>query len=134
MSEYNENRLCMVVYNAGPDEIRINTNYGDVSAADPLGILVTVDALREFSWQPHGEICWQIWYANCTRSTILYWEWIGMPVIEPCVLTPNRSKFDIVACPPTKIIEPIRPKRMLAPLDRRIFLEQLVKGKHCNAS
>jgi hypothetical protein len=136
ISEYAENRLSLMIHNVGPDAFYMSTDIDDVTQPEPIGIYVASRETRTFDWQTHGELVWQRWYANCTRSQILTWVWVGYPTPVTCVLTPVRSKFDIVPCKPLKprVFQP--PTREKPDIRQRVFLYQMMQGIRCpvNAS
>lgn len=95
VAEYKQTRQALLIANQGPDAIYVSTKVAEVNTTTPQGIVIPAMTTWRFTWVIDGEITWGPWYASCTSSIMLVWEWIGTQVLgDPCY-SPSKSPIDL---------------------------------------
>lgn len=96
LCQYNQARMGLVIYNPGPDTLYVSMTAGDVSGTPPFGKCIKPQEEWRLPWIEIGELCWQCWYANCSFSNPIVWEWFSTPQLGDPAYSPFKPPSEYV--------------------------------------
>ncbi len=91
LSTYMDKRMSMLISTTGASAVVINTNPDDLLGSPPVGITIPANGNFLLTHVLHGELIWEVWWANCTTNVITVWEWFCSSNLPGQNVTPTRT-------------------------------------------